>query len=708
VTTSLTITAQYAIKTYDITTSVTGGTITPSQVVNHGSDCTITYGEDTGYHLVSVTVDGEAKDIVANAGSYTFEDVTDDHTIDVVYEIDTFAITTSVTGGTITPDQTVNYNDDCEISYAPQGPGYHLVRVTVDGEDKDIATFANSYTFEDVKAPHTIDVEYEYRFVVKANASMVNGGIDVTYAGETRTLAPGASTTFKEVDGFDEVWFQGAPNAGYHFLKWHSSANPEFDNNGLRSRSIFIAQTFTPYADFEVTVYNIVYDELGGGANDPGNPLTYTVEDAEITLADATWDGYTFLGWAEGNTIPAGSTGAKTFTAQWSDPIVYNITYELGGGDNAPGNPLTYTVEDAEITLSDATRDGYTFLGWAEGNTIPAGSTGAKTFTAQWSDAIVYDIAYDLAGGSVDGTNPVTYTVESDDITLINPELTGYTFTGWTGTGITDGTDTVVIPKGSIGHRSFTATYAINTFTVTFLDYDGVELGTDVVAYGGDAAAPADPTRTGYTFTGWNASLEGITEDVTVTAEYLLNTYTVTFVDYDGTEIDEQTIDWNEAADAPDDPAREGHTFAGWDTDFDAVTRNLTVTATYTINTFTVEFVDFDGTVLDTQTVDWNTAATAPDDPERDGYEFTGWDIDFDAVTENLTVRATYEEVTVLDEEPIPGTDDTTTLNDEGVPAAGGGGFPWWWIPIIGAAALALFLILFFWKRRKKDEEETV
>ncbi|MBO4848613.1 MAG: InlB B-repeat-containing protein, partial [Clostridia bacterium] len=74
---------------------------------------------------------------------------------------------------------------------------------------------------------------------------------------------------------------------------------------------------------------------------------------------------------------------------------------------------------------------------------------------------------------------------------------------------------------------------------------------------------------------------------------------------------------------------------------------NLTVTAQYLINTYTVTFVDWDGTVLKTQTVDYGAAATAPADPARVGYTFTGWDVDFSNVTSNLTVTAQYVQDTV-------------------------------------------------------------
>ena len=127
--------------------------------------------------------------------------------------------------------------------------------------------------------------------------------------------------------------------------------------------------------------------------------------------------------------------------------------------------------------------------------------------------------------------------------------------------------------------------------------------------------------------------------------QYKINTYTVTFVDYDGKVLNEQTVDWDGAAIYPSDPSREGYHFTGWDQAIDHVKADRTVTAQYAINTYTVTFVDYDGvTVLKEQTVDWDTDATAPEDPKRDGFIFTGWDKDFTHVKADLTVKAQYKE----------------------------------------------------------------
>ena len=213
-----------------------------------------------------------------------------------------------------------------------------------------------------------------------------------------------------------------------------------------------------------------------------------------------------------------------------------------------------------------------------------------------------------------------------------DPTRVGYTFTGWDKEFTNITADLVV-----------TAQYEINTYTVTFKDWDGTELKIQEVQHGGDAEAPADPTRTGYTFTGWDKAFTNITADLVVTAQYEINTYTVTFKDWDGTVLKTQEVQYGGDAEAPADPTRVGYTFTGWDKAFTNVTADLVVTAQYEINTYTVTFKDWDGTVLKTQEVQYGGNAEAPADPTRTGYTFTGWDKAFTNITADLVVTAQYE-----------------------------------------------------------------
>ena len=200
------------------------------------------------------------------------------------------------------------------------------------------------------------------------------------------------------------------------------------------------------------------------------------------------------------------------------------------------------------------------------------------------------------------------------------------------------------IVSGTMGatNMSVDVVYSANTYTVTFKDWNGTVLKTQQVQYGGAATAPANPTRTGYTFTGWDKAFTNVTANLVVTAQYSINTYTVTFKDWNGTVLKTQQVQYGGAATAPANPTRAGYTFTGWDKAFTNVTANLVVTAQYSINTYTVTFKDWNGTVLKTQQVQYGGAATAPANPTRTGYTFTGWDKAFNNVTANLVVTAQY------------------------------------------------------------------
>jgi len=187
----------------------------------------------------------------------------------------------------------------------------------------------------------------------------------------------------------------------------------------------------------------------------------------------------------------------------------------------------------------------------------------------------------------------------------------------------------------------------VSSVTVIFRDWDGRVLDTQSVKKGTAAVAPANPKRTGYTFTGWDLPFSNITAHTTVTAQYTVNYYNVNFVDWDGVVLKTERVAFGAAATPPADPRRYGYTFTGWDpADFTITAEaDLTVTAQYEINYYDVVFVDWDGNVLKTERVAFGSSATAPADPGRTGYTFIGWDpADFTVITEDdLTVTALYK-----------------------------------------------------------------
>ena len=157
----------------------------------------------------------------------------------------------------------------------------------------------------------------------------------------------------------------------------------------------------------------------------------------------------------------------------------------------------------------------------------------------------------------------------------------------YNGSFVLNGAATVkAVAMQNCRYNSHVSSYGITVtkHTVTFKDWNGTVLKTQSVYHTGAATAPANPTRTGYTFTGWDKAFTNVTANLVVTAQYSINTYTVTFKDWNGTVLKMQQVQYGGAATAPANPTRVGYTFTGWDKAFTNVTANLVVTAQYVQN----------------------------------------------------------------------------------------------------------------------------
>lgn len=167
---------------------------------------------------------------------------------------------------------------------------------------------------------------------------------------------------------------------------------------------------------------------------------------------------------AQAATTPASTSG--------NEPGEWSITY-INAGQNGK-NPVTYSAETLPITLQSPEKEGYDFAGWTgegvteptKGITIPEGMEGNLTLTAHWQ-VKTYTITYELGEGEMTG-NPDTYTVESETFTLQRPNRDGYSFAGWTGTGLSEPTDNVTIEKGSVGNRTYTACWEPLPLNLTY------------------------------------------------------------------------------------------------------------------------------------------------------------------------------------------------------------------------------------------------
>lgn len=186
--------------------------------------------------------------------------------------------------------------------------------------------------------------------------------------------------------------------------------------------------------------------------------------------------------------------------------------------------------------------------------------------------------------------------------------------------------------------------WTINKYTVTFMDGEKVLETFTNVPHGDTVTAPEVPEKDGKTFSKWDKDFSKVTSDLTINAVYDVDTFTVTFKDGEKV-LETQTVEYEAAATAPD-TARlsppEGMHFAKWDKDFSKVTEDIEVSAVYELNEYTVTFKNGE-TTLKTEMVKHGFAATAPNVYDTATKKFVGWDKSFDNVTSDIIVNAKFE-----------------------------------------------------------------
>ena len=187
--------------------------------------------------------------------------------------------------------------------------------------------------------------------------------------------------------------------------------------------------------------------------------------------------------------------------------------------------------------------------------------------------------------------------------------------------------------------------WTINKYTVTFMDGEKVLATFTNVTHGDTVTAPEVPEKDGKTFSKWDKDFSKVTSDLTINAVYDVDTFTVTFKDGEKV-LETQTVEYEAAATAPDTARLsppEGMHFAKWDKDFSKVTESIEVSAVYELNEYTVTFKNGETTIT-TKKVKHGFAAPPPNNPiDTPTAKFVGWDKSFDNVTSDLIVNAKWE-----------------------------------------------------------------
>ena len=551
VTGDVTLTAGWSANSYRVSFDGAGGSAVDEAQVTFGEEFSLEVPTRVGYTFVGwKTADGVA--VTDGRGVGTGEwGIAEDVVLTAAWTVNAYNIEYKNMDGAVNaasnPSRYTIEDDDIVLG-EPSKTGYTFVGWTADEAGEDAVTEIDTSACEDVVLWAQWEINTYTATFVADDGTVEEVEFTVEDDSLTEPVVPA------------KVGYTG---------KWE-----DYD---------IVADDITVEAVYTPIVYNITYGGLEDGEH--SNTEEYTIESATITLQDASRVGYDFVGWYDGEQevteIAQGSHGDITLTAKW-EAIVYNITY-AGLEDGEHSNADEYTIESATITLQDASRVGYDFVGWYDGERevteIAQGSHGDITLTAKW-EAIVYGITYEnLKGASM--PSKTTYTIEDKTFVLQSLSgVVGYDFVGWY-----DGEREVTeIAQGSHGEITLTAKWEAIVYNIIY-EYDdtigdvaeGDSLKESYTIEDDFDFVTLECFTEGYHFDGWYTQKDlgtgeqvtgvdlGTIGDITVYAHWGLEVYDITYVGADGvTSTNPGNYTIESETSTISDLTKVGYTFDGW------------------------------------------------------------------------------------------------------------------------------------------------
>ena len=446
----------------------------------------------------------------------------------------------------------------------------------------------------------------------------------------------------------------------------------------------------SPYEQDYFAVYTVDYKHRINFVDYDGTTIKDTViyykGDTVVIPADPTRSPtvenvFSFIGWSLNGVdvieIPTvgGNTYNITYKAVYSDELrPYTIQFVDYNGTVLKTETVRYSMTPTPPeapTREETAQYFYDFDGWDKEVSAVTGDTvytatylaTLRTYTVNWKneDGTILESDINVSYGTMptyDGATPTKKATAQYS----------YTFKGWH-----------IAVSQVTGNITYEARYTstVNKYKVTWKNYNGTILETDTTEYGklptydGTTPTKVSTAQYDFVFAGWDTAVSEVTGDVVYTATYTehIRSYEVKFVDHNGTVLSTQSVEYGSMPTyAGNTPSRDGYDFNGWSPALVTVTGETTYTAQYKIKTYIVKFVDFNGAVLSEQTVNHGSIPTAPTNPTREGYTFTGWDKSVVTATSDVTYTAQYKIKTYTITWTLAGATATTTCEHGSTP----------------------------------------
>ena len=568
------------------------------------------------------------------------------------YSINSYTVTYKVDGELYGDIETYEYNAPVELRQEPQKEGYtfggwssetgfnmpaenvviegsfkvneYTVTYFVDGKFYDsIETYSYGSQVKLKEAPQKEGYtfsgwDHDDRFTMPAEDVVVKGSFNINSYKVTYEV-DGTPYGMVEIYKYGElVTLQKNPTKeGYTFSGWDHSNEFAMPARDVKIKGSFIVNSYT-------VTYKVDGAQIG-------EPETYKYGEAVTLREKPSKEGYTFNGWSyeAGFKMPA-----EDVVIEGSYQInSYTVTYKVDGEQF--GEQETYEFNELVQLRSEPTKEGYTFSHWNR----------SSEFNMPANDVVIegsfkinsYTVTYKVDGSQYGSTE--TYEYGSAVVLREEPKKEGYTFSGW------DHEDNFMMPADDV---VIEGTYQINSYTVTYKVDGEVSGEVETYEYGAEVTLRGEPVKEGYTFSHWSQDT-GFTmpaKNMVIEGNFLINSYTVTYK-VDGEIYGEvETYNYGTVVNLRSEPIKEGHKFGGWNRteDFTMPAENVIIEGNFDVNEYTVTYLVDGKDYGEKETYKYGTPVILRDNPEKEGYTFSGWNpaTGFMMPARNVVIEGSY------------------------------------------------------------------